>query len=229
MESNQTTRRAASHGGRIESADSAALPGAVPVDLPVMPECPTLVDILTLRLHVPVHGLPFPLGPHCVQSATLALRAGMDEEIVMACLVHDIGLGLTRPDHGWWGAQLIEPYVSARTSWAIRYHQALRFYPDPQVGYEYPQMYNTLFGPDYEPPRHIAAAYRYARNHSWYMAARSVTLFDEYSFDPDAPAGIEPLLDIIGRNFRQPSGGLGNDGNLTAHMWRTIIDPRRPL
>ena len=34
-------------------------------------------------------------------------------------------------------------------SWVIRYHQALRFYfyPDPSVGYEYPEMYNRLFSP----------------------------------------------------------------------------------
>ena len=44
-------------------------------------------------------------------------------------------------DHGWWGAQMFEPYVPEKVSLAIRYHQALRFYPDPANGYEYPELY----------------------------------------------------------------------------------------
>jgi len=40
---------------------------------------------------------------------------------------------------------------------------------------------------------------------------------------------LDPFLDIIGRNFRQPAEGLGNDNSPTAHMWRTIIDPNKPL
>jgi len=31
-------------------------------------------------------------------------------------------------------------------SWAIRAHQALRFFPDESVGYAYPDNYRTLFG-----------------------------------------------------------------------------------
>jgi len=30
----------------------------------------------------------------------------------------------------------MEPYVSEKVSWAIRHHQALRFYADSSVGYE---------------------------------------------------------------------------------------------
>jgi hypothetical protein len=173
--------------------------------------------------------MPFATAPHCLQSATRALRAGLDEELVLACLLHDVGMGVARPDHGWWGAQLIEPYVAEKVSWAVRYHQALRFYPDPSVGYEYPEIYRDLFGADYRPPAYIEAAYRRARSHRWYMAARTITLFDDYSFDRDAPLNLDPFLDIIGRHFRQPPEGLGNDASPTAHMWRTIIDPGKPL
>lgn len=205
-------------------------PAAVsPAPLPPLPAEPTLADILSKRLHVPKLDFPFAVLQHGVQSATKARNAGLDEETVLACLLHDIGQGLAAPDHGWWGAQLIEPYVSEKVSWAVRYHQALRFYPDPEVGYAYPELYHRLFGPDYQPPAYIEAAYRYARNHPWYMAARSVTLFDEYSFDPQASASLEPFLDIIGRHFRQPTGGLGYDASPVAHMWRTLIDPARPL
>lgn len=197
--------------------------------LPPLSPRPTLVEILTRRLHEPKFGLPIAVARHGVQCGKLAMRAGVDEETVLACLLHDIGLGVARPDHGWWGAQLVEPYVSERVSWAIRYHQALRFYADPDVGYEYPEMYVTMFGADFRPPEYIEAAYREARNHRWYMAARHITLYDDYSFDRNMPIDLDPFMEIIGRHFRQPQEGLGNDSSPTAHIWRTIIDPYKPL
>jgi hypothetical protein len=197
--------------------------------LPPLPPKPTLIDVLRGRLGTPRHGMKFAVAQHVAQSAAQALRAGLEEEAVLACLLHDIGMGVARPDHGWWGAQLIEPYVSEKVAWAVRYHQALRFYPDPSVGYEYPQLYVSLFGPNYQPPEYIRAAYDHARRHPWYMSARSVTLFDDYSFDADAPLDLEPFVDIIGRHFRQPAEGLGLDASPTSHMWRTIIDPAKPL
>jgi hypothetical protein len=114
-------------------------------------------------------------------------------------------------------------------SWAIRYHQALRFYADPSVGYEYPEMYVTMFGSDFRPAEYIEAAYREARNHRWYMAARHITLYDDYSFDRNSPIELGPFMEIIGRHFRQPKEGLGNDSSPTSHIWRTIIDPHKPL
>ena len=81
---------------------------------------------------------------------------------------------------------MLEPYVPEKVSWAIRYHQALRFYPDSANGYEYPELYTRIFGKDYEPQPHIKAAYEYARNHKWYLEARMVTVNDLYAFDPNA-------------------------------------------
>ncbi len=185
-----------------------------------MPPKPTLLDFFQLR---------FAPANHVLQSATRALKTGMSEETILACLLHDVVLSLIKPDHGWWGAQLVEPYVSEKVSWAIRYHQALRFYPDLSVGYEYPEMYNRIFGRDYVPPPYIEAAYKYARNHRWYMEARLITVNDLYSFDPSAKVSIEPFIDIIGRHFKQPKEGLGNDNSPVAHMWRTIANPDQPL
>ena len=70
------------------------------------------------------------------------MNAGLPENMVLACLLHDIStIGFIRGDHGYWGAQLVEPYVDEEVTWAIRAHQVLRFYPDESVGYEYPQSY----------------------------------------------------------------------------------------
>ena len=64
-----------------------------------------------------------------MQSARVARENGCSEKVVLACLLHDISVfGLLIPEHGYWGAQLIEPYVDEEVSWAVRYHQALRFF-----------------------------------------------------------------------------------------------------
>ena len=189
--------------------------------LPEMPGKPTLIDFFRFRLAP---------ASHLLQSAALARKNGLDEKIVLACLLHDISiLGFIRSDHGYWGAQLVEPYVDQEVAWAIRYHQALRFYPDESAGYAYPEMYRRLFGEDYRPEPHVDAAYRYARNHKWYMSARLITLNDLYAFDPDTTVDLDEFTDIIGRHFRQPNEGLGFDDSPASHMWRTINWPTRFL
>ncbi|WP_423461859.1 HD domain-containing protein [Promicromonospora sp. MS192] len=187
-----------------------------------MPERPTLQDFFEKRFS--------PTKVHMLQSARLARLNGHDEKIVLACLLHDIGMaGFIRGDHGYWGAQLVEPYVDEEVSWAIRAHQALRFFPDESVGYEYPDSYKRLFGEDYTPPGYLQEEYARARRHRWYMSARLITLNDLYSFDPDVEVEYEDFADIIGRHFNTPEEGLGFDNSPVAHMWRTMIWPTRSL
>jgi hypothetical protein len=185
-----------------------------------MPAAPTLVDFFKLR---------FAPANHVLQSATRALKTGMTEEVILACLLHDVVHALIKVDHGWWGAQLFEPYVPEKTTFAIRYHQALRFFADEANGYEYPDLYYRTFGVDYEPPPHIQEAYKFVRNHRWYLEPRLVTVNDLYAFDRNAVVTLDPFIDIIGRHFKQPKEGLGNDNSPVAHMWRSIINPDAPL
>jgi hypothetical protein len=186
-----------------------------------MPERPTLLDFFRYR---------FGPSAHLLQSARLAQKSGASEKVVLACLLHDIAIaGFIRCDHGYWSAQLVEPYVDEEVSWAIRYHQALRFFPDEAAGYRYPELYIKLFGPDYEPEPHIREAHRYARDHKWYMTSRLVTVNDLYAFDPGVQVELEEFTDVVGRNFRQPKEGLGFDQSPSAHMWRTINAPTRYL
>ncbi|MGB6452050.1 MAG: hypothetical protein WBE92_14970 [Steroidobacteraceae bacterium] len=186
-----------------------------------MPEKPTLVDFFKLRFMA--------TSNHVLQSANLAMKNGMSEEIVLACLLHDVVQELIKVDHGWWGAQLFEPYVPEKTAFAIRYHQALRFYPDPANGYEYPDMYRRIFGEDYKPEPYIEATYRMVRRHKWYLEPRMVTVNDLYAFDPHVHVEVGQFLDVIGRRFRQPREGLGFDGSPVAHMWRSLSRPDSPL
>jgi hypothetical protein len=150
--------------------------------------------------------------------------------MVLACLLHDIAVvGFIRSDHGYWGAQLIEPYVDEEVSWAIRMHQPLKFFPDESVNYAYPENYIRMFGEDYEVEPYITEAYERARDHKWYMSARMICVNDLYSFDPDVVVELEEFEDVIGRHFKQPEEGLGNDNTPSSHMWRTLRRPCNAL
>src|SRR5919108_4184669 len=160
--------------------------------LPKMPAKPTLLDYFECR----AKGIN-----HMLQSATHALKASMPEKTILACLLHDIANAIfIKSDHGYWGAQLIEPYVDEEVTWAVRAHQALRFFPDESVGYSYPEMYVKYFGPDYRVEPYIEEEYKRARKHKWYMSARMICVNDLYSFDPNTKVEIDEFTDIIGRN-----------------------------
>ena len=188
--------------------------------LPRMPEKPTLFDFFKYRF-----------GPanHLLQSARLAQKNGVSEKIVLACLLHDIAItGFIRGDHGYWAAQLVEPYVDEEVSWAIRYHQVLRFYPDESVGYKYPELYiRSCSAPDYRPEPYIQRAYRIrARAQVVHDVRACITVNDLYAFDPNVQVELEEFTDVVGRHFKQPKEGLGFDASPSAHMWRTISGRR---
>ena len=84
--------------------------------LPAMPERPTLKDFFLLRFS--------PIArTHLLQIARVARENGLDEKVVVACLLHDIAIaGLLSANHGYWGAQLVAPYVDEEIAWAIQKH-----------------------------------------------------------------------------------------------------------
>src|ERR1700693_6318151 len=62
--------------------------------LPAMPEKPTLLDFFKYRF-----------GPsmHLLQSARHAVKGGLPEKMVLACLLHDVSTaGFIRGDPGYW-------------------------------------------------------------------------------------------------------------------------------
>ena len=186
-----------------------------------MPAKPTLIDYFSLRFTQTAN--------HCLQSANHAMKNGMSEEVILGCLLHDTVQELIKVDHGWWSAQMYEPYVSPKVTFAIRYHQALRFYEDKEHGYEYPDLYRRMFGVDYKPEPYIEQTWQMVRKHKWYLEPRMVTVNDLYAFEPNVHPTLEQFTDIIGRNFKQPKDGLGFDNSPVAHMWRSIATPDHPL
>ena len=80
--------------------------------LPAMPEKPTITDFFKLRFG--------PSKQHLLQSAALAQKNGLPEKMVLACLLHDVSvIAFFRPDHGYWGAQMLEPYVDEEVSLSL--------------------------------------------------------------------------------------------------------------
>ena len=83
---------------------------------------------------------------HALQCADLAERGGADEELVLACLLHDVGRFAADPalvtdrvrpttpardgarGHHDVGADLIAPWVSERTAWCVRMHADAKRY-----------------------------------------------------------------------------------------------------
>ena len=60
---------------------------------------------------------------HCLQTATLAERAGADDEIVVAALCHDVGKAVSVPNHPRIAAEILRPYVRDEVYKMILVHQ----------------------------------------------------------------------------------------------------------
>jgi predicted HD phosphohydrolase len=65
---------------------------------------------------------------HCLQTATLAYRAGEDEEYVAVALVHDIGDILGPYNHGEFAATLMAPFISEANHWMLAHHHCFQGY-----------------------------------------------------------------------------------------------------
>ena len=60
---------------------------------------------------------------HCLQTATLAERAGADDEVVVAALCHDVGKAISVSNHPAIAAEILRPYVRKEVYEMIRVHQ----------------------------------------------------------------------------------------------------------
>ena len=60
---------------------------------------------------------------HALQTATMAKRAGAEDELVVAALCHDVGKVISIPNHGAIAAEILKPYVSDATYQIVRTHQ----------------------------------------------------------------------------------------------------------
>ena len=126
------------------------------------------------KLDHSLFGYPVTRLQHSLQTATRAARAGADEEMITAALLHDIGDELAPYNHSEMAAAILRPYVRPEVAWIVEHHGLFQNY-----------YYVHHFGGD----RH---ARERLRDHRWYDACvHFCAAWDQCSFDPDYPH--EPL------------------------------------
>jgi predicted HD phosphohydrolase len=104
---------------------------------------------------------------HSLQTATLAERAGADEEMVFASLLHDIGKSVSVPNHPEIAAAIVKPYVRSDVYNVIRVHQDFQG-----------RHYYHHFGGDPD------ARDRYEGAEWFALAAQFADEWDQIAFDP---------------------------------------------
>jgi len=105
---------------------------------------------------------------HSLQTATRAERAGADEEVVFASLLHDIGKAVSVPNHPEISAAIVKPYVSENVYHMIRAHQDFQG-----------RHYYQHFGGDPNARDQYEGA-------PWFeLAAQFADEWDQTAFDPD--------------------------------------------
>ena len=73
-------------------------------------------------------GFPVDRYSHCLQTATLALRDGRDEEYVVCALLHDIGDTLGCYNHPDVAAAILKPFVGEANHWMVQNHGIFQGY-----------------------------------------------------------------------------------------------------
>ena len=133
-------------------------------------------------------GFPVDRYTHCLQTATLALRDGRDEEYVVCALLHDIGDTLGCFNHPDIAAAVLKPFVSEANHWMVQHHGIF-------------QGYNFFhhIGMNRNMRDNFAGHEHYARTEEF------IALYDNPAFDANGEtlpiAEFEPMLRRV---FAQP-------------------------
>ena len=106
---------------------------------------------------------------HCLQTATLAEKAGADQEVIVASLCHDIGKAVSVPNHGAIAAEMLRPYVRPDVAWMLQVHQDFQG-----------KHYYHHFGAD--PNKRDA----FVGHPAYELTAQFTDEWDQIAFDPNA-------------------------------------------
>jgi predicted HD phosphohydrolase len=126
---------------------------------------------------------------HSLQTATRAARDGADDQLVVACLCHDIGKAISVANHPAIAAEILRPYVRDELYWLVRVHQDFQ-------GTHY---YRHLGRDPHSRERH-------RRHPSYALAEHFADAWDQVAFDPRCDTlpltHFEPLVRAV---FRTPA------------------------
>ncbi len=101
----------------------------------IVPEAMTMMKSLPERIlaHLKLldgdyGGFPVDRYSHSLQTATLALNDGRDDEYVVCALLHDIGDTLGSFNHPDIAAAILKPFVSEANLWMVQHHGIFQGY-----------------------------------------------------------------------------------------------------
>ncbi len=109
---------------------------------------------------------------HGLQTATLAEKAGADDEVIVAALCHDIGKAISVPNHPRIAAEILKAYVRPEVYKMILVHQDFQ-------GRHY---YHHFDGDSNAREQHRDSL----TAEEWATAERFADEWDQVAFDPDA-------------------------------------------
>jgi len=152
-----------------------------------------VLDLLN-RLQGDAMGYRIDRYQHSLQSATRALRDGVDEETVVVALLHDIGDTVAPYNHSDLAAAVLQPYVSADNHWLVKHHGIFQ-------GYYY---FHHCGGDRF-------AREQYRGHPMFERTALFCERWDQNSFDPDYDTlPIDAFMPMLERIFARPPFGTSN-------------------
>ena len=78
--------------------------------------------LLEVQKDAPSYGFRVNNYRHCLQSATMVLRDGGDDEAIVVALFHDLGFSVCPDNHGEFSAVLLANYISEQHYWMLGHH-----------------------------------------------------------------------------------------------------------
>lgn len=159
-------------------ADWAAIVGEFPAFAATLPD--RVLAHLKL-LDGDYGGFPIDRYQHSLQTATLALKDGRDEEYVVCALLHDIGDTLGCFNHFDIAAAILKPFVSEENLWMVQHHGIFQGY-----------YFFHHIGLDRNLRENFRSSPHFARTEEF------CALYDNPAFDPKTPtlpiSEFEPMV-----------------------------------
>lgn len=125
---------------------------------------------------------------HCLQTATLMMGDGLDDETVVMGLLHDLGFTVCPDSHAEFAATILGPYLSDRNLWVLLQHAVFQQYHI----HEYPGLEEN-------------ARERFRGHPDFEAAATFVERYDIVAINPNVDtAPIEVFEPLVNRFFERP-------------------------